>query len=768
MSMLNRLVCAAGVGVVTWVGGQCLAQEVVLEDVHVNPEPTTASMIERKRSEPRTERTITKEGIERMGGLAQTSLYKAIDILPSVHFENIDAYGLTTNLLNNTGGVRIRGRQGITAGLLVEGIPVWGISSPGPRSDMFDLENIQNISLYPGAVPVNKSFGAANTAGVMETQLLRPSDEFGVTVRQGYGMFDMMRSYARVDSGTLKTGTRLFGSYSYTSVDKWRGAGESPIGRTHVAMGLAQDFGSRVKFELFGNYTEAVENNYRPLSYTQAQSLNQFRFFDYNTTLRNAAAQDVNYYGFNKQSFRGVSVIGKLIVETSSTSSITFRPYYWRETRNNFSGTGNLQIFQYPTASNTTGPGIQLGMNSDFQRYGGVLEYKTQVFDSTVLAGIWSEWYDHPLAIKGYRPDGGGGFAFDNWMVLTKNDGISQFHSPYLRVIKDIQRLHIDGGIRYLYMNEVGKDALVPTGVGDVSVDQAYDKNPAKDPAASYGRRIQGQILPNLGLSYDLTDRISLYANYGRQYARPRGFPSLMSLFNQNRNTFLNRGLTLDYIVGSMRLETADKFDLGFRYNGGKWYVAPVLFYNMVHHQMVNIFDANINQSVPTAGGEGRQYGGELEVGAQPLDNLSLYASGGYTRAELVEDLQTATGVFSPISGRQSPNVPRLTVKAGATYNLHGFSVSPIFRYVGARFGDALSTQQIAPYMTVDLNLMYSDPKVFQKFYMKDGFIMVSLLNLFDKKYIGVINSFDETVASGTSYFPAAPFTVALTVGAKF
>ena len=41
-----------------------------------------------------------------------------------------------------------------------------------------------------------------------------------------------------------------------------------------------------------------------------------------------------------------------------------------------------------------------------------------------------------------------------------------------------------------LYMNEVGKDAFVTNGVGDVSLDEIYDQNLTKDPAASYGRRI--------------------------------------------------------------------------------------------------------------------------------------------------------------------------------------------------------------------------------------------------------------------------------------
>ena len=100
---------------------------------------------------------------------------------------------------------------------MIEGIPVWGIQQPGPRLDTFDLENFQSITLYPGAAPPDKGLGGMNTAGAIDIGMLKPSSTFDATIKQSFGSFDLMRTYARIDSGNLPTGTAFFISGSTTS-----------------------------------------------------------------------------------------------------------------------------------------------------------------------------------------------------------------------------------------------------------------------------------------------------------------------------------------------------------------------------------------------------------------------------------------------------------------------------------------------------------------------------------------------------------------------
>ncbi|MGC4085587.1 MAG: hypothetical protein QM736_26560 [Vicinamibacterales bacterium] len=71
--------------------------------------------------------------------------------------------------------------------MMVEGIPVWAIESPGPRVDMFDLENVDGMTLYRGGVPATQGLGAQDTAGSLDIRLLKPAERAGLTVTQGLG-----------------------------------------------------------------------------------------------------------------------------------------------------------------------------------------------------------------------------------------------------------------------------------------------------------------------------------------------------------------------------------------------------------------------------------------------------------------------------------------------------------------------------------------------------------------------------------------------------
>lgn len=195
--------------------------EVALDEVEVAG-VKHRGLIEEKTTQPRTETTVTKEGIRKLGGPAQVSVYQTLRMLPSVTVETADPYGLNTRTPFN---LRVRGQPGKGTAMTIEGVPVWAQESPGPRPDMLDLENISDMTLYRGAIAPDKGLGAMNIAGNIDLSVRRPADTFGIDVRQGFGAFDFRRSYARIDSGTLSTGTKLYASYSYTTADKWRGAG---------------------------------------------------------------------------------------------------------------------------------------------------------------------------------------------------------------------------------------------------------------------------------------------------------------------------------------------------------------------------------------------------------------------------------------------------------------------------------------------------------------------------------------------------------------
>lgn len=727
--------------------------EVTLDEVDVAG-VKHRGFIEEKTIQPRTETTVTKEGIQKLGGPAQTSIYQALRLLPSVTAETADPYGLNTRTPFN---FRVRGQAGIGTSMTVEGVPVWAQESPGPRPDIFDMENLDRLTLYRGAIAPEKGLGAQNIAGNIDLGIRRPEEKFGVDVRQTFGAFDMQRTFARIDSGTLPTGTRLFASYSYTSADKWRGEGGAPDFRHHVSFGASQEISKYVKADLFFDYNQSKQNAFRPLTFAQVRNLDTARDLDYNPRLTGTAAQDVNFYNFNRDKITDYSAFSLITIKPNFNHTFVIKPYYWAEDLPRYTGVGNL--IAQPAVRQRT---------SDFDRYGMVLQYDTELWDTHIKLGYWYEQFSLPIAEKIFRLQNGN-LVFSQWL-LTKFNGNGVIHSPYVKLGRDFGKLHVDAGLRYLSMYNPGVTGFNNAGIPNVSYDQALASNPAKDSGSSYSGITNDAFLPHVGLNYSLTEKTNVYLTYGKNYASPRGYPELQSLFANNRVQFTAAGLTLQNVVDRIKLATSQNVDLGLRYTSERFYVAPVLFYTEYNNLLARVIDPGLNStSINISVGSARSYGGEFETGVTPLDNLSLYASLMYAKSQFTENTQSATGAVIRTNGKETPDFPKIMVKAGASYKVYGLEIAPVVRYLGSRYGDVANTEKVSPYTIVDLFLTYSNPQLFQKLPgVKDGYVSLMFLNLFDKKYVSVINAFDDSLGGGSAYFPGAPFTVAGSVGLKF
>ena len=63
-------------------------------------------------------------------------------------------------------------------------------------------------------------------------------------------------------------------------------------------------------------------------------------------------------------------------------------------------------------------------------------------------------------------------------------------------------------------------------------------------------------------------------------------------------------------------------------------------------------------------------------------------------------------------------------------------------------------TEKVSPYTVVDLFLTHRNPRLFRTLPgVRDGFLSLALLNLFNKKYVGVINAFEDRLGGGAAYF---------------
>jgi len=92
---------------------------------------------------------------------AVSSVWEAIGVLPGIQVESVDPYGLSAEQRN----IRVRGVRGSLGALTLEGVPNYGGNPIGPRDYLYDMENIQSISVFKGAVPGDIGTGAALAGG---------------------------------------------------------------------------------------------------------------------------------------------------------------------------------------------------------------------------------------------------------------------------------------------------------------------------------------------------------------------------------------------------------------------------------------------------------------------------------------------------------------------------------------------------------------------------------------------------------------------------
>jgi len=100
--------------------------------------------------------------------------------------------------------------------------------------------------------------------------------------------------------------------------------------------------------------------------------------------------------------------------------------------------------------------------------------------------------------------------------------------------------------------------------------------------------------------------------------------------------------------------------------------------------------------------------------------------------------------------------VPKWTVVSGLILKYKDFEVVPQMRYLGKRYGDCQHKEEIPSYAVFDVKLNYIKEKIGM---LKGLKVSLEFDNIFNKKYVSVINAMDDAV-SGTTYGVGAPFTM--------
>jgi iron complex outermembrane recepter protein len=135
-------------------------------------------------------------------------------------------------------------------------------------------------------------------------------------------------------------------------------------------------------------------------------------------------------------------------------------------------------------------------------------------------------------------------------------------------------------------------------------------------------------VLPNVGLVYDLTPRMSIFANYSRGLQVP-GTDNLYNSFFFAPDTDQARP----------EPETTDNFDVGFRYRSGQVMAQLSGWYTVFKNRTAQAYDPELDQTVFRNLGTVDKYGIDASIAWQVVPQLQVYVYGSYLWSNIRDDV---------------------------------------------------------------------------------------------------------------------------------
>jgi iron complex outermembrane receptor protein len=288
-------------------------------------------------------------------------------------------------------------------------------------------------------------------------------------------------------------------------------------------------------------------------------------------------------------------------------------------------------------------------------------------------------------------------------------------------------------------------------------------------------------ILPNVGVSWEFAENHTVYASFAEGLSAPRT-DNLYFVIATRTGPLATDPYTTSY--PGVEPERTKSYDLGYRFQGETVTASVAVWKNTFENRIVTSFDQNLGVNVDRNVGTVELQGLDLEVGARPMDGLTVYASASYNESELQDDLNLGRAAdltlnLLPLKGKTLVETPEWTFAGRVQYQLENFTFGLQGKYVGDRFSTDVNDEIAEAYTIFDANVVAD----LAGYGLGDTQLQLNAINLFDENYLGNISTQTNalTIAdvnpgplvvsrtgSAPSYSIGAPQTFQLQLRTKF
>lgn len=681
---------------------------------------------------------LSFQGLESEGSASNTSVFNKLMQVPGVYVESQDLAGLSEKT------VRIRGIKSYFSGMTVEGIPNYGIMPIGPRDYLYDMENIGSVSVYKGVIPSGVFSATGNKGGVVRLNFKRPAEQFGITAKQSFGSDTYTRSFLRIDAGRLPTNTKLFGSYSYTQSEKWKGAGN--IGPRHnLTLGITQSLGAKLHAEIFFIHNQLERHDFRELSYDQAQNISDSYNLHFLRDITGDAADKAYYYDNNRGNFVNSALYTNLQYTPSDRLAFSLKPYLSAEDAKSW----HKQITGPPQ-----NPNYMLFNRIRNTEKAGVLVKGTGSIDNiNISAGYWMELNDLSAKVHVYKLLTDAERMDLGINPKTENITPGTIHNPYLKISGSSGKLNWHAGLKYFYYSEANtKNYSIKANTRE------------RVPSLDLRNTEYGAWLPAFGVGYSITDQFQVSLAYGKNYMRPYMYGPMRSLYLRNESNFLDNGLSYQDLLENWEMETSDQFTVKVGWDENNFHFEVNPFYTLHHNVLTPVFDSQVGVQYYRNVGEVKSHGIDFQGDVDITDNFSAFLSTTWMEMAYDRNPEVGTNQVLDIKGNQTPSVPVFSGLGGITYAFNGFAVSTRLKHIGKRYGDATNQEKLPSYNLINLKGSYNID-----FSWTDRLeLALEMKNLLNARYVGRIDVMDFQNSGNASYYAGMPRSFVVTLSTRF
>ncbi len=741
------------------------------------PGGTGTGQIQEEES-PRARSSVNRKAIELQSPVSNP--YQVINLLPGVSQFSQDGTGLFG------GSLRIRGFNSDQLGFTINGAPVndSGNFAVFPQ-EYTDSDNLCEVFVTQGSTDSDAPHVGA-TGGNVGLVSCKPTDTMQTRISQTVGQNALSKTFVKFNTGKfVDDRIKAYLAVSHAETKKFKGPGDAF--RDHVETGWDIAFGGGSYFSGSFLYNKAVNNNLRAVSKAQ---VDQFGYnYDFGTTspthqVRPGVAdndttfapnaniyngQTNRYFGFNLNPFKNFVATGQAHFNLATNLSLDVNPYMWYGY-----GTGGNQLQTISeTAVSTRLAGGGRDYNGDGDRLDTVGAYEGSVtktyrpgvitklnYDiagNHIVAGFWFEKARHQQTAP-YVAISNTGTADDIWLqnssqyLLNADGSAAQFRDWYtvsrarsgfitdtLTVLND--KLTINPGIRYTtlgrtFTNSPNQGSTV-TGFGGTG----YGGAPyviEKD---------YSEVLPNVGIKYQLTDQQSTFFNVARNFKAPPNFAySNLAVSNVPGATpttvvpltYVNGVATNYHIIDpTISPEKSTNFDLGYRFAGDRFTASGSVFFVDYKNRIAAFIDPNTGTQGSAANlGKSTTKGVELEAGYKIAANLSAYSSLTYTKTRISQNLPYGLGTnVEQTEGKEFPDTPKWLAGASLQYQDQHYIAGLDMKLTGKRYSTLVNDDSIGGYTLFGLNAGY---KFDSTMFFKNPTIRMNVYNLFSRQYLSL------------------------------